>query len=126
MKTPKIIARESLNEMLKQEMKSKKDYLDWLGEKDIDGKFYSVWEDTRTGETYAVKTLKGVNMGFNTIEKEAVAEVIETVEKYGDAKARWGVTGRTMHSLLAQELSRMLPQYRFEIGDNYECYIYKK
>ena len=121
-----IISREQLNELLEAEEKSGRDFLDWNGYKDFDGKMYcSIWKDTRTGTEYAVKALKSVHMGFNSNEEGKVEELIRTVEQYGEASASWGVTGRTMHSILAEKLADELPQYRFEIGYNYQCDVYK-
>ena len=122
----KIISKEELYKMFDEEEKSKKYYLDLMGEKEVDGTYCSLYKDTRTGITYASKTLKSVHMGFNSNEEGKLEELIATVEKYGEASASWGVTGRTMHEILAEQLKAQLTQYRFEIGYNYKCEVYKK
>ena len=65
-------------------------------------------------------------MGFNDSPAEKIEEVRRIVETEGMCEASWGVTGRTMHSILAHELSEKLPEYQFKIGYNYECKITKK
>lgn len=50
----------------------------------------------------------------------------EAVEQEGECKLVWSCTGRTRHAMHAHNWSRALPQYEFEIGDNYECIVRKR
>ena len=121
-----VIAKEEMNEMFREEEASKREYLDYQGEQEVDGIWATVYKDTRTGALYASKTPKTVHMGFNSNEEGKVEELIATVEKYGEAAASWGVFGRTMHEILAEQLKAQLAQYRFDIGYNYKCEVYKQ
>lgn len=125
MKT-KIITKEKLSMLLEEEKNSGRQYIDWNGEKEEDGLLFSFWTDTRSGEQFAVKEIRSVRMGFNSNEPGKEEEFVRIMEKEGACKAWWGVTGRTMHQNLAQQLAGKYPQYRFEIGYNYECSVYKK
>ena len=88
----------------------------------------------KTGTTYVLpgKEEKQVNMGFNTSRYDgehwnnAVRKFKDAVERYGIASASWGVTGRTLHQILAYELADALPDYEFEIGYNYKCIARKR
>lgn len=121
-----IISKETWYEMLEAEEKSGREYLVDLRYEEIDGKRYGVWQDKRTGEEFAIREIRTVHMGFNTNEEGKVDEFIAIVEREGECYASWGVTGRTMHGLLAEKLARELPQYDFEIGYNYHCLARKK
>ena len=121
-----IISKETWYEMLEAEEKSGRDYLGYLRFEESDGLLYEVWQDTRTGKEYAVRKSRSVNMGFNSNEEGKVDEFIAIVEREGECYALWGVTGRTMHQILAEQLARELPQYEFEIGYNYHCLARKK
>ena len=121
-----ILTKEELNEMLREEAKAKREYFDYQGEEEIDGLLYSRWLDTRNGEQYVCREIRSVHMGFNSNEEGTVEKLIEIVEREGACKASWGVTGRTMHSILASQLAQQLQQYDFEIGYNYECIARKK
>ena len=68
--------------------------------------------------------MKCINMGFNSNEPGKEEEFLEAMKQDGCCGASWGVTGRTMHRILASQLASKYPQYRFEIGDNYECAAY--
>lgn len=131
MENTKIITKEEWREMAREEIK----YFDKTGkwytetvefETEIDGKLYTIQKDTRNGNIYAVPTTKSVHMGFNSNEEGKVEEFVSFVEKYGECQASWGVTGRTMHEILAQRLAKELPQYEFEIEYNYHCVGRKK
>lgn len=131
MENIKIITKEEWKEMANEEIKhfnkTDKWYFDTVEhEKEIDGKLYTIQKDTRNGNLYAAPTTKSVHMGFNSNEAGKLEEFISIVEKYGECKARWGVTGRTMHEILAQRLAKELPQYEFEIEYNYHCIGRKK
>lgn len=127
----KFITKDEWREISREEFewhdKTGKWYIDTVEfEKEIDGKLYTIQKNTRNGDIYAVPTMKTVHMGFNSNEEGKVEEFIATVEKYGECKASWGVTGRTMHEILAQRLAKELPQYEFEIRYNYHCVGRKK
>jgi hypothetical protein len=131
MKDVKIVTKEEWKEMTKGEI----EYYDKTGrwwfdtvefEKEIDGNLYTIQKDTRNDNLYAVPTMKSIHMGFNSNEEGKLDEFVATVEKYGECKASWGVTGRTMHEILAERLARELPQYEFEIEYNYHCVGRKK
>lgn len=122
-----IISKETWYEMLEAEEKSGRDYLTpELAVEDEDGLLYRIWKDERTGKEYAVREIRTVHMGFNSNEEGKVDEFIAIVEREGECLASWGVTGRTMHGILAQQLAKELPQYEFEIGYNYHCLARKK
>lgn len=72
------------------------------------------------------KEVRSIYMGFNYNEDGKVEELISIVEKEGACEAYWGVTGRTKHQILSYQLSKELPQYNFNIGENYECIVTKK
>lgn len=121
-----IITKEHWHDMLRAEDKSGKYYLDFVRNEEQDGLLYAVWMDKRTGKDYAVREIRTVNMGFNSNEDGKVDEFVSIVEREGECKASWGVTGRTAHELLAHQLAKELPQYDFEIGYNYHCLARKR
>lgn len=122
-----IISKDQWYEMLEAEEKSGREYLEPVDEVDgADGLLYTIWEDKRTGKQYAVKKARTVHMGFNSYEPETIEKLVEIVEREGECKASFGVTGRTMHEILAHQLAKELPQYDFEIGYNYHCLVSKK
>lgn len=56
----------------------------------------------------------------------ALRHQIETHFQTNDAvQLSWECTGRTRHSMHAENWSEALPQYHFYIGNNYECYAFK-
>ena len=122
MKSYEIISGEKLNEMLEEEEVSGREYLE-LGDRiEIDGFLYSTWIDTRTKKEYLHRLIRTVHMGFNDNEPGKIEEFIEIVEREGACKASWGVTGRTYHLMLAEQLAGLLPQYNFEIDyQSYRC-----
>lgn len=131
MEKMKFATREEWSKMLEEEDA----YYDRTGDfylkliascTEIDGKLYSTWEDTRNGNCYATPTTKTVHMGFNSNDDGKLEEFIANVEKYGECEASYGVTGRTMHEILAHRLATELPQYEFEIGYNYKCIARKR
>ena len=126
MENTKIITKEEFTKMTSEELKyndkTGRWYIDTVVyEKEIDGKLYTIYKDTRNGNHYAVPQVKTIHMGFNSNEEGKLEEFIATIEKYGACQASWGVTGRTMHEILASQLAKELPQYDFEIGYNYLC-----
>jgi hypothetical protein len=121
-----IITNEQINQLLEEEEKRGRDFLDIVGYEEHDGLLYTHWLDTRHGKHYFVRRERDVHMGFNDSPAEKVDEVRRIVEKEGVCHASWGVTGRTMHSILASQLAQKLPEYEFEIGYNYECRITKR
>ena len=126
MKKPKIITKRELNDLLEQEYRSNREYMNWKMEAEIDGLLHSIYEDKRSGELYAVRVVRTVHMGFNSNEEGKVEELVGIIEREGACNASWGVTGRTMHEILAHRLSKELPQYDFDIGHNYRCLVTKK
>ncbi len=121
-----LITAEEFNRRCEEEERSGGFYIEMREALELDGKWCRVWEDRRTHEAFAVEETKSVNMGFNSDEDGKIDELIKTVEKYGKAQASYGVTGRTMHEILAHRLSKKLPQYDFDIGYNYHCLVTKK
>lgn len=117
----KIITEEQWCSMSEQELRSGREYLHWDGYEERDGLLFSVYLDKRLGKRYGVRTVRSVHMGFNSNEEGKVEEFVAIVEREGACKATWGVTGRTMHQILAGQLAKLLPQYEWEIGYNYEC-----
>lgn len=121
-----IISSETLCAMFEEEENSGRDYLTSGSQFQIDGLTYVPWIDTRTGKRYAARHTPTIHMGFNSNEPGTIERLIEVVEREGECKASWGVTGRTMHGILAEALKRELPQYDFEIGYNYQCIVRKR
>lgn len=117
-----IITNRKLNAMLETEER----FFDWEGERDIEGHLYTVWKDKRTGHLYGVPTVRTVRMGFNSNDEGKVEEFVSIVEREGACQASWGVTGRTMHLCLANQLAKSLPQYEWECTENYGCKATKK
>lgn len=96
--------------------------IDYCGTMEVEGFLYELYEDTRTGKRYAVRMIRTVHMGFNSNEDGKVEELVSVIEREGTCKASWGVTGRTMHLMLANKLAEMLPQYDWDIDyDRYHC-----
>lgn len=123
MNTIEIISRAYLNSMLKADKNSFR----WAGQMELEGRLYTVWESRHTHQGYAVREVRTVHMGFNSNEDGKVQEFVTIVEREGACKASWGVTGRTMHMMLAQKLARELPRYEFEIDyDSYGCLARKR
>lgn len=121
-----IVTKEFMHALFREEEKARRDFIDHEGRIEQDELLYDHWVDTRNDKHYLVRAERSVHMGFNDTPDEKVAEVQRIVEKEGVCHASWGVTGRTMHSLLAAQLARKLPEYEFEIGYNYECRITKR
>lgn len=122
----KIVTEQQWDRMTEQEEQSGRYYLEWSGYEELDGRLFSVYRDERSGKRYGVPTIRSVHMGFNSNEEGKVEEFAAIVEREGACKATWGVTGRTMHHILACRLADLLPQYDWEIGYNYECKAIKK
>lgn len=129
MKKMKFITNVELYDLLEQEFESGKDYMDRKKTIEIDGLLYSVYQDKRTGNLYASRTIRTVHMGFNSNDVGAVEKLTGIVEREGACYVSWDVTRRTKHSILAHRLSEELPQYDFDdfvIGQNYRCLVTKK
>lgn len=113
-----IITKRKLNSILEKDDR----YIEYARQEECEGLLYSVYTDTRNGKEYAVREIRSLSMGFNSNEDGKVDEFITIVEREGACKAFWGVTGRTMHLMLAQQLAAQLPQYEFELDyDLYKC-----
>jgi hypothetical protein len=121
-----ITTNEFINNLLEEEEKTHRDVLDYGGTIERDELLYTRWVDVRTKQQYLVRTERNVHMGFNDSPTDKIEEVRRIVEKEGVCHASWGVTGRTMHSILAAQLAQKLPEYDFAIGSNYECRITKR
>ena len=121
----KFIGKAELNAILGEDENSRKNNIRWEGEKEIDGLLYSIWSDKGSGIMYAVQEIRTVHMGFNSNRPEKIGELTGIVEREGACKASWGVSGRTLHQMLARELKEELPQYEFEITYNYGCTVRK-
>lgn len=126
MEKMKFVTKEELDDLLEQEFQSGKDYIGWKEYNEINGLLYSIYEDKRNGALYAARSTRTVHMGFNSNEEGKLEELVDIVEREGACYASWGVTGRTMHEILAHRLSKELPQYDFDIGHNYRCLVSKK
>jgi hypothetical protein len=110
-----------------EEERTGRDFIEWeRNEEGSDGRLYTVYKNTKNGEMFKVVTVRSVHIGFNSHEPEKVAKLIEIVEREGACEARWGVTGRTAHALLAEELSEKLPQFNCKITYNYGCTFTRK
>ena len=133
MAEPKIITKEELQALFddeaawKKRNNSSRDVIDYDGSAEINGHPHALYTDQRNGKQYAVRTIRDLYMGFNSNEGDNVQKFVEIVEREGAAKAYWGVTGRTRHVILANQLKAQLPQYQFEIGyDSYLCVARKE
>lgn len=93
---------------------------------EVNEQTYSTYRDIRNGDAYMVKDIRTVHMGFNSNLPGKVEELIAIVEEDGVCYASWGVTGRTLHEILASNLAKSLPQYDWEIGYNYLCKATKR
>lgn len=98
----------------------------WRGNRDFEGHLYEIWEDNLTQHLYGVQVIRTVHMGFNSNDEGKVEEFVSIVEREGACCASWGVTGRTMHLYLANQLAKSLPQYEWECTENYGCKAMKK
>ena len=118
-----IITKRKLKAMLEADER----FFDWKGERDCEGRLYDIWKDKRTGHLYGVQIVRTVHMGFNSNDEGKVEEFVSIVEREGACKASWGVTGRTKHLMLAEQLAASLPQYEWELDyDRYLCKAMKK
>ena len=123
----KVISKEHLIKMLAEaEADGQEDEIEYICEVVSDGLLYSMWLDSRYGRKYAVRESRTVYFGLNSIPQEKVDEFIAIVEREGSCKASWNCTGRSLHLMLAQQLEKMLPQYRFELEYNYGCVAHKR
>ncbi len=121
-----FISYERLNEILERGEASGKEILSFLGNREIGDRLYSMWKDKATGTEYAVPEVRTVHMGFNSNEPGKLEEFVEIVEREGSCDASWGVTGRTMHSILGHQLAQQLPQFDWIIDENYFCRAKKR
>lgn len=123
----RIATREELTNYYREEERIGRDFIEWeRTEEDPNGRLYTVYKDTRNGEFFKVRTVRSVHIGFNSHDPEKVAELVEIVNREGECHASWGVTGRTMHAILAEELAARLPEFDCEITYNYGCTFRKK
>lgn len=113
----KFITKDQLYDLLNQEERDHGNYLRWEGYTELgaQGFLYETWLDQRSNTLLAIKAVRTVHMGFNSNEEGKVEELISIVEREGACKASWGVTGRTKHLMLSNELAKSLPQYDWEI-----------
>lgn len=123
---PNIVTREKAHLMFENERRSGRDYIEYTGCGDIDGLYYHFYRDMRQNYEFAVRQTRTVHMGFNSNDEGTVEKFVEIVEREGECLASWGVTGRTMHEILAERLAKELPQYDWEIGYNYHCKATKR
>lgn len=122
-----IISREDLQALFDEQKRTEREFVKYLWRLlSEDGSVYNIWQDTRTGEEFAVWEPRTVHFGLNSIPEDKVQELVEIVESEGEASASWGCDGRTLHQMLANQLARMLPQYHFDIGYDYRCNVSKK
>ena len=116
-----IVTREEADERFAAEHKSGRWYIEYAGECEANGLLYHIYRDGRNGYEFALRQVRTVHMGFNSNEPGTLERFVEIVEREGSCNASWGVTGRTMHSILGHQLAALLPQYDWTIGGNYEC-----
>ena len=69
-----------------------------------------------------------VYMGLNTTKgypewEDSKSKIREHIKKDGICLASWSCTGRTKHMTLSSELKKDMPEYKFNIGENYYCEI---
>lgn len=121
-----VITSKQFNRMCAAVPFDDKDPFEFVDSVNDNGSQYHIWKDVRNGRKYAVKQIKTVHFGLNSIPQEKVDEFIAIVEREGSCQASWGCTGRTLHLSLAQQLKKMLPQYEFELGYNYKCIANKR
>lgn len=122
-----IVSKDELYELFQEEDRVKRQFIEYHGCREIDGLLYTVYKDKRNGQLLASRQVRTVHMGFNSNEEGKVEEFIAIVEREGACKASWGVTGRTMHEILAHQLAKELPQYDWEIDyQSYGCKATKK
>lgn len=119
-----IISKAKLSKILDEEERTKKNLIDYYKMQEVEGLLYSIWTDKATGNKYAVREFRCVTIGFNTIEEDKVEKFKDIMKREGACKASWGCTGRTLHQMLANQLAKRFPEYRWEIGYNYECTAY--
>jgi hypothetical protein len=126
MKKIEALANSILDSLFEEEERTGRELVTWVGEREIDGLLYTVYQNKRNGEEYALRQTRTVHMGFNSNEEGKEEEFVSIVEREGSCNALWGVTGRTMHAILAQKLADKFPQYDWEITYNYGCKAIKK
>ena len=121
----KVISREwFLNKIHEEEIRHM-EILKFHGSVESRGLSYSVYTDLDTRKLVALYKRKKLHMGFNDTPDEKIKEFVDIIEREGACDASWGVTGRTYHMILANQLKDRLPDYHWEIGDNYECSAFK-
>lgn len=117
----KIISHEKINRMFEEEAEFGKYKLDWIKETEFDNHLYSVYKDRKSGNYYAIEKSRFLHMGFNSNEPGTEDEFLRIMKVEGRCRPSWGVTGRTAHMMLAEQLAAKYPQFRWEIGYNYKC-----
>lgn len=123
MASASVISKAKLDRLFAEEDTGKVK-IDYAGTEEVEGFLYSVWVDTKSGKRYAVRQARNVHMGFNTNEPGKEEEFLTVMKREGMCNLTWGVTGRTMHSILGHQMAQKYPMYRWEIGYNYEVNAY--
>ena len=62
----------------------------------------------------------------NHVTNELIEQVREAFKEYDIVNVSFGVTGRTCHMILSEELAEKMQDYDFEIEYNYGCKIQKR
>lgn len=120
MKT-KIISRAKLHKMFEQEDECGKYDLDFVKSCEYDGLLYSIYFDNKSRNYFAVNTIRTVYMGLNSFPQDKIDEFESIMHKEGQCRVSWSCTGRTLHTILANQLKERYPQYDFNIDYNYLC-----
>lgn len=53
-------------------------------------------------------------------------QIQKAIEEDGACRLSWECSGRTRHQMHAEQWENALPEYKFEIGYNYECKVNKR
>lgn len=122
-KLTKIISREKLKKLFEEEEQGKR-FFRFEKLTEFEGRQYNVFKEDGTNNLYAVQAERSLHMGFNSNEPGKEDEFLRIMENEGVCRLSWGVTGRTAHRILAHQFAEKYPEYRWEIGDNYECKAY--
>ena len=88
-------------------------------------KLHKMFEDEERG-LYDLRWVKEIELEglLYSVYKDKEAEFVDIMKREGRCNATWSCTGRTLHQMLARQLAAKHPEYRFEIGYNYECRAY--
>lgn len=118
-----IVSNAKLHKMFEDEERGLYD-LRWIKEIELEGLLYSVYKDRKTNKHYGARAFRTVSFGLNSIPEDKKTEFVEIVKREGRCDASWSCTGRTLHQMLANQLAAKHPEFRWEIGYNYECRAY--